>query len=88
VVPPPHAPAGAGGGADAGGRTDALLSLHKACVRADRTRSGQLEWSELSEVLARHRVECPPELRPAAGSSVKYGPLVDKLRAMHIAPSY
>ena len=71
-------------------RADSLLSLHKACVRADRLRCGQLEGAEFREQLTRHRVTLPAELSAAVPQrgSVKYAQLIDKLREMGVAPAY
>ncbi|KAJ1618667.1 hypothetical protein T492DRAFT_849153 [Pavlovales sp. CCMP2436] len=56
-------------------RPDLLLSLHKACF---------------TEQLRRHRVALPAELAnkvPVRGT-VKYAPLIDRLRDLGVAPAY
>ncbi|KAJ1627744.1 hypothetical protein T492DRAFT_1022605 [Pavlovales sp. CCMP2436] len=71
-------------------RPDSLLSLHKACVRADRARGGVLDSAEFTEQLRRHRVALPAELAdkvPARGT-VKYAPLIDRLRDLGVVPAY
>jgi hypothetical protein len=82
-----------GGGAAPGQlseRPDSLHTLHKALVRCDRARTGQLEWSEIEEALCRQRFTCPPELAlqmPLRGM-IKYGHFIDKLRQIGLQPDY
>ncbi|KAJ1634064.1 hypothetical protein T492DRAFT_837119 [Pavlovales sp. CCMP2436] len=71
-------------------RPDSLLSLHKACVRANRVCGGVIDSVEFTEQLRRHRVALPVELvdKVPARCTVKYAPLIDRLRDLGVAPAY
>ena len=84
------APAGGGVGGGAhgdsgyGGGRDPFLSCSKACVRADSSRCGRLEASQMLGLCARFQLVVPPDMAEAARRKglCSYTIFIDRLREL------